>query len=94
MMRPDNSNPEDDGERLKPGLDDEHGSLLDFLNDRRRVAKSLYQTLPRLVNLRLLDFLAFQLDRELISYNVIISALEKKGVLATLEISWYAGGDG
>ena len=49
VARPDGSNPEDDGEGLEPGLDDEPGSLLDFLNDqRRRVAKSLYQTLPGL----------------------------------------------
>ena len=56
--------------------------MLDFLNARRRrVAKSLYWTLPglpRYIELELLDFLTFQLDRELISHNVIMSDLEER----------------
>jgi len=43
--------------------------------------KSLYWTLPglpRRVELGLLDFLTFQLDRKLISHNVIVSTLEEK----------------
>ena len=36
VVRPDVSEPEDDGEGLEPGLDDEHRSFLNFLNDRRR----------------------------------------------------------
>ena len=57
--------------------------------------KSLYRTLlPRSVKLGLLDFLAFQLDRELIFHNLIVSALEEKNVRGIPEINWYAGGDG
>ena len=42
---------------------------------------SLYSTLsglPCRIELWLLDFLTFQLDRELISHNVIVSTLEEK----------------
>jgi len=46
-----------------------------------RVAKSLYQTLPRLlrcIELELLVFLTSQLDRQLIFHNVMVSNLEKR----------------
>jgi len=91
VVGPDSSDPDDDGEGLEPGLDDEPEFLLDFLNDRRRrVAKSLYRTLPGLpcrIELGLLDFLAFQLDRELISHNVIVSTLEEKVCKLLLKIA-------
>ena len=35
LVRPDGSNPKDDGEGLESGLDNELRSLLDFLNDRQ-----------------------------------------------------------
>ena len=64
---------------------------------QRRVAKSLYRTLhglPRHIEFGLLDFLTFQLDRELISHNVMVSNFEKRVVRGVLKIVWYIGGDG
>ena len=80
-VNPEGSSPGDD-EGVEIDLDDEPESLMDFLNARRRrVAKSLYRTLPGLprhIELELLDFLTFQLDRELISHNVIVSDLKER----------------
>ena len=90
-LRPEGSDPKDGDEGVELDLDDELGALLVFLNARRRrVVKSLYRTLSRLpcrIELGLLDFLIFQLDRELIFHNVMVSDLEKKGVRGVLEIA-------
>ena len=54
-------------------LDDEPGSLLDFLNAWWKVAASSFWVIPGLsrhVELKLLDLLTSQLYRELISHNV------------------------
>jgi len=76
------SDPEDDDEGVELDLDDDPEALLVFLNAwLRRVTKSLYRTLPGLphgIELVLLDFLTSQLDRKLISHNVMVSDLEKK----------------
>jgi len=60
-------------ERVEIDLDDEPGSLQDFLNAwQRKVAKSSFQTiygLPRSIELELLDLLISQLGRELISHK-------------------------
>ena len=72
------------GQRLEGGdrSDDEPELLLNFLNaQQRRVAKSLYQMLPGLpcrIELELLDFFTFQLDREFIFHNVIVSDHEER----------------
>ena len=53
-----------------------------FLNAKwRRVVKNLHRSLSglsRRIELGLLDFLTFQLDRELISHNVMVSELEER----------------
>ena len=81
-VKPEGSDCEDGDERVEIDLDDEPRSLLDFLNVRRKkVAKSLYRTLlrlPRRIELKLHNFLPFQLDRELISHNVIVSDLKER----------------
>ena len=72
------ADPEDGDEGVKLDLDDESGA---FLNAKRKVTKSLYQTLPglpRRIKPRMFDFLTSQLDRELISHNVMVSDLEKR----------------
>ena len=81
-MRPEGSNPEDGDKGVELDLDDEPGALLDFLNARRRrVAKSLFQTLlglPCRIELTVLNFLTLQLDRKLISHNVMVGDLEER----------------
>ena len=60
-MRLEGSNPQDGDEGMELDLDDEPGALLEFLNAcRRRIAKSLFRTLPglsRRTELSVLDFL-------------------------------------
>ena len=81
-MRPKGFDPDDGDERIELDLDDEPGALLHFLNaHRRRVAKSLFWTLPglpRRIELTVLDFFTLQLDRELIFHNVMVSNLEER----------------
>ena len=62
-------------------LDDESGSLLDFLNAWRKVTMSSFWVIPRLsrhVEVELLDLLTSQLDCDLISHNVTMEDLRKK----------------
>ena len=58
-------------------LNDESGSLLDTLNSwREKVAMEELPRIPGLscpVELKLLDFLTSQLDRELIFHNTIVA---------------------
>ena len=68
-------------------LDDEPGSLLDFLNVwREKVAAGLFRGilgLSRPVEVKLLDLLVSQLDREFVSHNMMVKSLEGRmsGVL-------------
>ena len=73
-------------------LNNEPGSLLDFLNAWRKVVASSFQVilwLSRHIELELLDLLTSQLDRELISHNVTMQDLKKKmgGVLEGTQIA-------
>ena len=66
---------------VKIDLDDEPESLLDSLNTwREKVAVGEFPEIPglsRLVKPTLLNFLISQLDRELISHNMIVVGLPK-----------------
>ena len=63
-------------------LDDELGSLLDSLNalagESSRGELPGFHGLSRPIELKLLDLLTSQLDRELISYNMVMASLEKR----------------
>ena len=66
---------------------DEPGSLLDSLNAwQEKVTAGSFWGIPglsRCVELKLLNLLTFQLDRELLSHNVTVGDLQKRmnGVL-------------
>ena len=66
-------------EEVKIDLDDEPGSLLDSLNDRReKVAVGELPGISRLslpVEFKLLDLLTSQLDRELVSHIMPVTDL-------------------
>ena len=67
---------------MENDLDDEPKSLLDYLNAWRE--KVIMGELPRIpglsrsVELKLLDFLTSQLDRELIAHNTILAGHKKR----------------
>ena len=67
---------------MKIDLDDEPRSLLDFLNTwREKVAVGKLPGIPELshpVEFKLLDLLTSQLDRELVSHNMIVAGLQRK----------------
>ena len=67
---------------VKIDLDDESGSLLDFLNSWwEKVAMGELPGIPGFshpLELKLLDLLTSQLDRELISHNTIVAGDKKR----------------
>ena len=72
------SDPAGSDNRVEVDLDDEPGSLLDFL---RKVASSSFWAihgLSRSIEPELLDFFTSQLDRELISHNLMVNDLKRK----------------
>ena len=67
---------------MEVDLDDEPGSLLDFVNAwRKKVATSSFRVIPGLsyhIELELLDLLISQLDHELISHNVTVEDSKRR----------------
>ena len=76
------SGPVGGGEEVEINMDDEHGSLLDSLNVwREKVVVGEFPGIPRLsclIELKMLDLLTFELDRGLVSHNMIVIGLQKR----------------
>ena len=73
--------PEGENARVEIDMDDEPRSLLDSLNTWREVVADPFQGIPGLfrhVELKLLDLLTSQLDRELISDNATVGDLKRR----------------